>query len=143
EESQKLEAAFKEKRKKLRPLQRELRDAVLKLRDQVEDEADDKALTATLERVEKAKLALDDARHKFHKRLGDMLPPASRAKLVLAHARKKMRGHAMAMGGGPGMGHGPWKKMKMKFKRMRHGGPEDGPPSPPDHDDDDEDEKED
>ncbi|MBI4347954.1 MAG: hypothetical protein HY553_13940, partial [Elusimicrobia bacterium] len=37
EESEKVQSAFKEERKKLRPLERELRDAVVKLRDQVED----------------------------------------------------------------------------------------------------------
>lgn len=135
EESQKLELAFKEKRSTLRPLKRELRDAMLKLRDQVEDETDDKALAATLERVEKAKLALQEARHKFHKKLGEMLPPKQRAMVVLAHARKRMGGmRAMAMGG-PGMGQGSFKKMKMRWmKRVRPG--DDDEPSRDDHDKD-------
>lgn len=108
EDTEKLEAAFKERRKVMKPLRRDLRDAMLKLRDQVEDEAGDDALKAALERVDKARKALRSEAERSQAKLAEILPPSKRAKLLLARAGRR---HAMGMLGRRahpmgGRGHG-------------------------------------
>jgi Spy/CpxP family protein refolding chaperone len=94
EEAGKLEAGHKEARKAMKPLHRELRDAMTKLRDQVEDEAGDDALKATLERVEKARRALAAEHDRAKAKLAELLPPAKRAKLILSRMGRR---HGIAM----------------------------------------------
>lgn len=123
-QADKLEAAMKERRKAVRPLKRELRDAMLKLKDQVEDEAGDEQVKATLERLKKARNAMRAEKDRFQTKIAEMLPPTVSAKLLLA--RGKMRAHMRGMGpGGPG---GMRRFEKRMLKRRHHrGGPGDGP----------------
>ncbi len=117
EQAEKLKESFKEGQKTMRPLHRELRDAMTKLHDQVEDDADEAALKGTLERIEKAHQALLSERTKFHTKLAASLPVKQRAKLLLA------RHHGMGM-----------RMMRMRGRfgpqgmhRMGHGGRGPGP----------------
>lgn len=86
EQAEKLKDAFQEGRKTMRPLRRELRDAMTRLHDQVEDEADDAALKATLERIDKAKQAVASERARLQATLGGMPPVKQRVKWLLARA---------------------------------------------------------
>jgi len=87
EQAGKFEAALKSQREEAKPLRRELRDSMIKLRDQVQDEAADKDVAATLERLERAKTALETRREKLRKELSALLTPRQRAMLLLAKAR--------------------------------------------------------
>lgn len=127
-QADKLEAAMKEQKKAVRPLKRELRDAMLKLKDQVEDEAGDEQVKATLERLKKARSAMRAEQDRFQTKITEMLPPTVSAKLLLARGKIMMRMHGM----GPGMGRGGARRIEKRFmKRRHHRG---GPGGPPDND---------
>jgi Spy/CpxP family protein refolding chaperone len=96
-QADKLEAAFQERRKAVKPLRRELRDALTKLHDQVEDEAGDEVIKTTLDRLKTTRSALQAERDKFQAKVGDILPPSKQAKLLLARG-KMARMHAMERG---------------------------------------------
>ena len=101
EQRGKVKEAFKAEREASKPLRRELRDAVQKLEDAVEDEAGDKALETALTRVEKARNALEAQREKSHAKLASLFTPAQRAKMVLRRARHmEGREGRWARGGG-------------------------------------------
>ncbi|MBI4423504.1 MAG: periplasmic heavy metal sensor [Elusimicrobia bacterium] len=109
----KLESAFQERRKAMKPLRRELRDAMLQLRDKVEDEAGDAAMKPALDRVQKAKQAVRAEQERFHAKLGETLSPRQRARFLLAHGGRRGPGmHGMKQGcamGRSGMMGGTWK----------------------------------
>lgn len=137
-QADKLEAAMKERKKAMRPLRRELRDAMLKLRDQVEDEAGDDAIKGTLERLKKAKRALVDEKDRFLTKVGEIVPPTQSAKLLLA--RGKLRMHAMGERRGRFMRARRLRRHEGRGEREGHG-EHGGPgghrgPRGDDHDDD-------
>lgn len=100
EQGEKLEASMKAEREAMKPLQREMRDALTKLRDLVEDKAGDKDLQAGIDRVNGARKAIQAEHDRFEATLAS-LPVLARAKMLL---------HQNApMGGGMGMGPGGMK----------------------------------
>jgi len=92
DESAKLKDSFKAQREASKPMRLELRDALVKLHDQVEDKASDKDIQASLDRLEQAHRALRAEREKFRAKLATMLTPTQRAKMALRMARMHMRG---------------------------------------------------
>jgi Spy/CpxP family protein refolding chaperone len=108
-DAKKLDETFQSEKKTMRPLHRELRDALIKLSDQVGDNAADTEIQATLERVQKAKQALQTEKSNFRAKLAGLLTPTQRAKMMLW----RMRRHLMLHGGMMGMGpYGPmdWRR---------------------------------
>ena len=103
EQADKLKAAFKAEREAMKPLRRELRDALLKLKDKVEDEAGDKDVQAALDRVEQAHKAIQVEREKSQANLASFLPATQRAKMMLRMAGR-MGGHEQGMGHEGGFG---------------------------------------
>ncbi|MFA6093137.1 MAG: periplasmic heavy metal sensor [Elusimicrobiota bacterium] len=100
EQSEKLKAAHKAQQEAVKPLQRELRDAMQKLGDQVEDKADEKALQASLDNIDRIQKALEAQHEKFQAELASFLPASARAKMMLHMHKGMMMG---GMKGGPGM----------------------------------------
>jgi Spy/CpxP family protein refolding chaperone len=105
-----------EQRGKLKALRRAHRDATEELRgklkagmrklsDQLEDEAGDKELSATLESIASSRQALARERERFEKEMGALLTPTQRAKL-LAGRMKLAKGHGRRFGHGRGSGRG-------------------------------------
>ncbi len=111
-----MKAAFKNEKPVMTPLRRALRDAVMKLRDQVEDKAPDSVLQASMDNVAKARTALAAEKKAFRAKLGAILTPSQRAKALLFRMRRMhrmMKGGMAWKGCGCGMRRGPM---------MRHGG---------------------
>ena len=112
-DAKKLDDAFQSERLTMRPLHRELRDALQKLSDQVEDKAADADIQATLDRVQKARQALQTEMISFRSKLAGILTPTQRAKMMLWHMRHHMMGRGGMMGTGMGRfgpkGWGPGK----------------------------------
>ncbi len=116
----KLKDAFKAHREAVKPLGRKVRDLMTKLHDQLQDQAKDKDIAATLDSLKTAKKALDDERAKFTDSLASFLTPTQRAKMLMGmerrmgrerpgmrgRGRRGGRGMGGGMGGGPGMGQG-------------------------------------
>ncbi|MDE2039822.1 MAG: hypothetical protein KGO96_08645 [Elusimicrobia bacterium] len=91
--------AWQAEREALKPMRRQLRDAVLKLRDQLQDNASDQDLLASMSRVKQARSALQEQREKF---LEEHFTVKQRAQMMVRMARR----------GQQAMGHG---------RRMRQG----------------------
>jgi hypothetical protein len=70
-------------RQAVKPLERDLRDAALKLKDLIEDESSDKDLQAGMDRVEKARKALEARREKFAKELEAKISVRERAAMMV------------------------------------------------------------
>jgi Spy/CpxP family protein refolding chaperone len=106
----KLKASLESERDALKALRREERDAFLKLRDLVEDKADEKEIQSALDRLEKGRKALEAEREKFRASRASFLPASIRAKLLLAMSEKMhdaMKGRRPPKGMGPGPRHAP------------------------------------
>ncbi len=97
-DAKKLDAAFQSEKLTMRPLHRELRDALIKLSDQVKDKAADAEIQATLDRVQKAKQALQTEMASFRTKLAGILTPTQRAKMMLWRMRHHMMRHGGMMG---------------------------------------------
>ena len=87
EQSEKLQAAFKAEKDAMRPLRRELRDALAQLKDRVEDKAVDKDIVSALDRLEAAHKAIRIEEEKSQAQLATLLPPMARAKMALQRAK--------------------------------------------------------
>lgn len=85
----------------------ELKAAMRRLGDQLEDKASEKELSATLDKIKSGRRALRDAQDKFEADSAAVLTPTQRAKMVVAmgHRMKGGRGHGFGRGG---RGHGGW-----------------------------------
>jgi Spy/CpxP family protein refolding chaperone len=83
DQQQKMKDAFKAERETMKPLRRELRDALLKLKDMVEDKASDTDLQAAMDRVAKAKTALHTEKEQFRAKMDGILTASQRAKKLL------------------------------------------------------------
>ena len=103
EQKEKLQAAMKAEREATKPLQRELRDAVTKLSDLIEDGAGDKELEAAMDRVENLHKEMQARREKFQAQLKAMLPVKQRAMMMVRMSQGMGRMHG-AMGQGGQMG---------------------------------------
>ena len=113
EQEAKLKTAKRARRDGTEAAMSDVKAAVRKLHDQLEDKASEKDLSATLDKLVAARKAMRAEEDKFEATLSAALTPTQRAKMVVA-----MAGH-MRGKGGPKGGRG-------------HGGPEqDGP----EHDD--------
>jgi Spy/CpxP family protein refolding chaperone len=112
EQKEKLQAAMKAEREVMKPLQRDLRDAVTKLSDLIEDGAADSELQAGMDRVEKAQKAIEAQREKSQAQIKAMMPIKQRAMMMvrMAQGMGQMRGgmqQRMGQGAGQGrMGQG-------------------------------------
>ncbi len=124
-DAKKLDAAFQSEKLTMRPLHRELRDALIKLSDQVKDKAADAEIQATLDRVQKAKQALQTEMASFRTKLAGILTPTQRAKMMLWRMRHHMMRHGgmMGMGSRCGMGAGMGPRYGYGMGREGPGGP--------------------
>ncbi|MFA6029713.1 MAG: periplasmic heavy metal sensor [Elusimicrobiota bacterium] len=112
EQKEKLEVAMKAERTAMKPLQREMRDAITKLSDLLEDNASDKDLQAGMDRVAAARKAIAAEHERFEASLS-FLPVKARAGMLVHMSRGMggmggmgpggMKGHPGMMGGGGGM----------------------------------------
>lgn len=107
EQAAKLKDARTAEKEALKPLRRELRDALAKLSDQVEDKASDKDIQASLDRVDRARKALRDEQEKTRAKNAALLTPTQRAKMALAFAKRgRGRMEKGMKGRGGWMSHG-------------------------------------
>jgi Spy/CpxP family protein refolding chaperone len=101
-----------EQKGKLKALRRAHRDAAEEIRvklkagmrrlsDQLEDQAGDKELAATLDSIASSRSALAREREKFEKELGALLTPTQRAKMLAGRMKlAQMHGRRFGHGGG-------------------------------------------
>ncbi|MBI5242493.1 MAG: periplasmic heavy metal sensor [Elusimicrobia bacterium] len=126
EQKEKLQAAMKAEREAMKPLQRQLRDAVTKLSDLIEDEAGDKELEAAMDKVEKLHKEMQAQREKSQAHLKVMLPVKQRAMMMIRMSRGMDRMRE-AMGQRGRMG----RRGRMGLGRGGHEGDDGGmPPGP-------------
>lgn len=84
EQAAKLKAAHRTRRDASEAARTELKAAMRKLKDQLEDKASDKDLAATLERIAAARKAQRAEMEKFEAGLSSILTPTQRAKMLVA-----------------------------------------------------------
>ncbi len=82
DQHQKMKDAFTVERETIKPLRRELRDAINKLKDQVEDKASDSDLQASMERVSKAEETLRAERQRLRAKINAILTTGQRARAL-------------------------------------------------------------
>lgn len=87
EQAAKLKAARRATRDATGMARTELKAAMRKLKDQLEDKASEKELAATLERIAAARKAQRAEAEKFEAGLGAILTPIQRAKMLVAMKR--------------------------------------------------------
>lgn len=111
--AEKLTTVLKSGRKVGEPLHRRLHESLEKLRWQVDAEAGDKEIAATLEQVEKARDALRKQRESVKAEIDGLLTPEQRARMLLALGPMGMEpppppgGFKEGRGPGGPCGHGP------------------------------------
>lgn len=104
EQAEKLKALRRAHRDAAESLRSELKASVRRLGDQLEDDASEKELSATLDKIKAGRKALREARDKFEADSSALLTPTQRAKLVVAMGRMMKHG---GRGHGGGRGPGP------------------------------------
>ncbi|MFA5138931.1 MAG: hypothetical protein WC728_06820 [Elusimicrobiota bacterium] len=97
----------------MKPLRRDLRDAALRLKDLVEDEASDKELQAGMDQVQKARKAMEARREKFAKELEAKMSLRERA-MMMVRSVAEMSG----LQGGPRMQQEPGGRVMQQGGRM-------------------------
>ncbi len=95
DQRQKMQAAFKAEEPAIKPLRRALRDAVIKLKDRLEDTASSNDLLSSIDDVTKARQALQAERRQFRAKINTILTPAQRAHALLFRMH---RHHGMRRG---------------------------------------------
>ena len=100
EAAAKVQAAMKAHREAAEPLHKELKSAMRRLRDELEDKAPDAEIQATLDKLEKTHKAMQAEGEKMKASLSAVLTPTQKAKMLMG---MMARMHA----GGPG-GPGGW-----------------------------------
>lgn len=100
EQGAKLKAARRARRDAAAASRTELKAAMNKLSDQIEDKASDKELTATLDRIVALRKARRAEAEKFEAGVSAILTPAQRAKMLVAmkhHGMKRGMRHGRGM----------------------------------------------
>ncbi len=87
EQGEKLKAAHRARRDAAVATRTELKAAMRKLKDQLEDKASEKEISATLERIAAARKAQRAEAEKFEAGLSTILTPTQRAKMLVAMKR--------------------------------------------------------
>lgn len=105
DQAAKLKDAFEAHKKAVKPLRRDLKVSLEKLRWQVDAKADAKDLAATLDQIKSSRAALREAHEKLASRLSGILTPEQRARMALWRfdMMKRRRGMVFMRRGGPGM----------------------------------------
>ena len=106
----KLREASLARRKAVALLREDLRDEVETLKRQVREEAGDKKIQGTLDRLQKLRKDMLAEKEKFKDKAASFLTPTQQAKLLMAmHGRKhggRRHGDGRGLGGGRGDGEG-------------------------------------
>jgi Spy/CpxP family protein refolding chaperone len=92
EQSAKLKDAMKANGEAMKPLFRQVRDAMTKLDDKVKDKAPDADIQAALDAVKAAHKAIAAHQEKFHETLASFLTPTQQAKMLLDMAARMRAG---------------------------------------------------
>lgn len=103
EQESKLKSLRRAHREATESAKNDLKAAMRKLGDQLEDKASEKDLTATLDKIKAGRRALRDAQDKFEADSAAVLTPTQRAKMVVAMGHM-MKGRMHGRGGAPERG---------------------------------------
>ncbi len=107
-QQKKMKAAFQAERPIITPLRRALRDAMIKLKDKVEDKASDSDIQIALKNVKAAKKALRAEKRNFRAKIAAILTPTQRAQALIFRMRRKMAFKRRYMGRFGKHGRGYW-----------------------------------
>ncbi|UPT74748.1 MAG: Spy/CpxP family protein refolding chaperone [Elusimicrobiota bacterium] len=106
EQEAKLKGLRRAHREESESARAEVKAAVRKLADQLEDKASEKELTATLDRIQAGRKSLHAQREKFEASAAAILTPTQRARMAVAMGRMMERGPGGKRGFGRKHGRG-------------------------------------
>lgn len=126
EQREAMKASRKAQKEAIKPLRKELKEQMKLLRTQVREDASDKEISKTLDKIQKTRDSIEAQREKFKGELESALTPKQRAQLLLAKGKRQMRRHRLkgrrARGVGRGRGQGFDRDRGRRGKRGRRGG---------------------